>query len=127
MLKVLLENGLSNVLVVVTRYFGGILLGTGGLTRAYSKATQEALKKCTKVKKTSGYELKVVLDYAHIDAFKHYLEKNNILITNIEYLEKIEVTIEAIKPIFEDLTNNKKNKNFKIEKCELKKEKIVEI
>ena len=46
-LKILLEQGLSNVLVVVTRYFGGILLGTGGLVRAYSDATLKALENTT--------------------------------------------------------------------------------
>ena len=45
MLQVLNKNELVNILVVVTRYFGGILLGTGGLVRAYTQATQNALKK----------------------------------------------------------------------------------
>ena len=50
-LKIVLEKGLSNVLVVVTRYFGGILLGTGGLVRAYSEATIKALEKTKVVNK----------------------------------------------------------------------------
>ena len=50
-LKLILEKGLSNILVVVTRYFGGILLGTGGLVRAYSGATELALEKASIVEK----------------------------------------------------------------------------
>ena len=45
------------MLIVVTRYFGGILLGTGGLSRAYSKAAKEALEQTTYIKKTNGYEI----------------------------------------------------------------------
>ena len=51
-LKMILEQGMSNTLVIVTRYFGGILLGTGGLVRAYTGATEEALKTAEIVKKT---------------------------------------------------------------------------
>lgn len=59
MLKIILERGLSNILVIVTRYFGGILLGTGGLVRAYSGALEEALKKAQIIQKTKGYEAKI--------------------------------------------------------------------
>ena len=58
MLKMVLERGLSNILVVVTRYFGGILLGTGGLVRAYSGATEKALEKAEITEKAKGYEAK---------------------------------------------------------------------
>ena len=53
-LKIILEQGLSNVLVVVTRYFGGILLGTGGLVRAYSDATIKALGQTEYIGKIMG-------------------------------------------------------------------------
>ena len=51
MLNILQKNNLCNLVVVVTRYFGGILLGTGGLVRAYSDATQKVIEKSTKVSK----------------------------------------------------------------------------
>ncbi len=51
-LKMLLEKGLSNILVVVTRYFGGILLGTGGLVRAYTGAAEKALEVAEIVEKS---------------------------------------------------------------------------
>ena len=50
-LKLILEKGLSNILVIVTRYFGGILLGTGGLVRAYSGAVEAALEKAQIIQK----------------------------------------------------------------------------
>lgn len=94
MLKILSEQNLSNILVVVTRYFGGILLGTGGLVRAYSGAVQEALKKTEIIKKTIGYEVKVKTEYKDLEKIKYELEKNKIKILKIEYKENIELSIE---------------------------------
>ena len=67
-LKIVLEKGLSNVLVVVTRYFGGILLGTGGLVRAYSEATIKALEKAKIVNKKKGYkdEINIKIKYKRL-------------------------------------------------------------
>ena len=79
-LKLILEKGLSNILVVVTRYFGGVLLGTGGLVRAYSGATEKALEKATIVEKSKGYEAKIVIDYNYLEPLKYYLKKMEIKI-----------------------------------------------
>lgn len=57
MLNILQKNNLCNLVIVVTRYFGGILLGTGGLVRAYSEVTQQAIEKSTKVIKVIGREM----------------------------------------------------------------------
>ena len=54
-----------------------ILLGTGGLVRAYSEATQQAIEKSIKIKKVQGIEIEVGLDYANLDIFKYYCKKNN--------------------------------------------------
>ena len=69
MLNILQKNNLANILIVVTRYFGGILLGTGGLVRAYSDALLEALEKTQKVKIVSGLELEVTLSYNNFENF----------------------------------------------------------
>lgn len=53
MLKILSEQNLSNILVVVTRYFGGVLLGTGGLVRAYSRSSTRGIKKGKNYKKSN--------------------------------------------------------------------------
>ena len=57
MLSILKGNNLCNILVIVTRYFGGILLGTGGLVRAYSQATMEALEHAKFIQKEKGKEI----------------------------------------------------------------------
>ena len=59
MLNILKQSNLCNVLVVVTRYFGGILLGTGGLVRAYSQSTQDVIEKSHIVLKQEGYTLEI--------------------------------------------------------------------
>lgn len=127
MLKLVLEQGLSNILVVVTRYFGGILLGTGGLVRAYSGAVEKAIESSEIVRKTKGYEAKLMVEYSDVEALRYFLEKNNIKIVNIEYLEKVEFTIEIIVDLVEKLKDDYSHNNFKIEKYEILKEKFVEI
>lgn len=126
-LKLILEKGLSNILVVVTRYFGGVLLGTGGLVRAYSGATEKALEKAIIVEKSKGYEAKIVIDYNYLEPLKYYLKKMEIKIIKIDYLEQIEIIIEVLEEKSNLLTNNYNNCNFNISKYDLIKEKYVEI
>ena len=89
MLNILQKNNLCNVLVIVTRYFGGILLGTGGLARAYSDATFEAINFAEKIEECIGLEAEVELDYNNLETFKYYCKKNDIYIKDYEYSEKI--------------------------------------
>ena len=102
----ILEKGLSNVLIIVTRYFGGILLGTGGLVRAYSLAAEKSLENISIIEKTKGYQAKIQIEYSDLEALKYYLKKNNVKILNIEYLEKIEVEVEITEEISEQIINN---------------------
>ncbi len=127
MLKIILEQGLSNILVIVTRYFGGILLGTGGLVRAYSGAVEKAIQKAQIIQKAKGYEAKLQIDYNYLNPLRYYLEKMNIKIKKIEYSEQIEVTIEILEDISKQFTNKYNNNNFKISKFDILKEKFVEI
>ena len=122
----ILEKGLSNILLVVTRYFGRILLGTGGLVRFYSGPTEEAPKKAEIIQKTMGYEAKINVDYSNLEALKYTLEKMNIKVLNIEYLENIEIIVDMQKKFMEQFTNNYNN-NFNISKFDIIKEKFVEI
>lgn len=126
-LKLILEKGLSNILVIVTRYFGGILLGTGGLVRAYSGAVEAALEKAQIIQKAKGYEAKIQIEYNYLEPLKYYLEKKGIRIIKIEYLEQIEVVIEIIEEASKHFNNNYNNNNFKISKYDIIKEKFVEI
>lgn len=95
MLEILEKQSIYNVVVIVTRYFGGILLGTGGLVRAYSDSLKEAIKKSTLVEQESGYEAEIKLPYADFEKFKYYCNKNNINIINSEYLDFIICKIEV--------------------------------
>ena len=101
MLNILQKNNLCNLVVVVTRYFGGILLGTGGLVRAYSDATQKVIEKSIKVSKIEGVEIEIKLDYPNLEVFKYYCKNNEINITRIDYYEDIVLKIE--------MENNRKN------------------
>ena len=95
MLEILEKQSIYNVVVIVTRYFGGILLGTGGLVRAYSDSLKEAIKKSTLVEQESGYEAEIKLPYADFEKFKYYCNKNNINIINSEYADFIICKIEV--------------------------------
>ena len=122
-LKIVLEKGLSNVLVVVTRYFGGILLGTGGLVRAYSEITIKALDKAKIVNKKKGYQVKIVTTYDQIEQINYYVNKNNLKVVNTEYLENIEIMIEMTEEHLRKITNSNSKNPLKIIKYDFRKEK----
>lgn len=126
-LKIVLEKGLSNVLVVVTRYFGGILLGTGGLVRAYSEATIKALEKAKIVNKKKGYKVKIVTAYDQIEQFNYYVNKNKLKVINTEYLENIEFMVEMAEKQLNEITNNNSKNPLKIIKYDILKEKYIDI
>lgn len=119
MLNILQKNNLCNLAVVVTRYFGGILLGTGGLVRAYSDATKMAIAKSVKVQKVKGIEIKVELEYSNLEIFKYYCKNKEINIVKLEYGENIMANLEMeenIKNTFlRDIEAKALNiKNYKI-------------
>ena len=126
-LKIVLEQGLSNILVVVTRYFGGILLGTGGLVRAYSDATIKALEQTTYIEKIIGYKVKFYIEYDKLEQLKYFASKDNFKIVNIEYLENIEVIVEIKKEKLEEFTNTNSEKTLKILKYDILEEKYIGI
>ena len=75
MLNILKKENLCNVLVVVTRYFGGILLGTGGLVRAYSQSTQDVIEKSVVILKQEGYVATLEVEYKDLEN-QNKFEKN---------------------------------------------------
>ena len=97
MLNILQKNELLNVLVVVTRYFGGTLLDTGGLVRAYSDATLKAVQNAEIGRCEIGYVMKIVIEYKDLERFKYYCRKYKILIIEIVYETNIICTIELTK------------------------------
>ena len=89
MLDVILGEDIYDVAVVVTRYFGGVLLGTGGLVRAYSKAVQEGLRNSTVIEKKYGYSLSVTTDYTGIGKLQYIAGERGLPILDSEYTDKV--------------------------------------
>lgn len=125
MLSILQKNNLCNILVIVTRYFGGILLGTGGLVSCYSRATLEALEKATKVEKCIGQEAEIELDYSNLEIFKYYCKNKQINITKIEYLDKIICKIEAENSKIEKIMKDIKLKKIIVNEITVLNKKII--
>lgn len=94
MLDILQKRGLTNVLVIVTRYFGGILLGTGGLVKAYSEAEKLAINNTEIVEKEEGYIIEIIIEYGKQSEFEYICKKNEINIISKEYTDKIKNIIE---------------------------------
>ncbi|MEY8236569.1 YigZ family protein [Lachnospiraceae bacterium 66-29] len=97
MLDVLLREDIHNLVVVVTRYFGGTLLGTGGLVRAYQKSVQEGLKNCVVIEKMQGRMLKIDTDYNSIGKIQYILVQQEITAMDTIYTDKVE--IQVIVPV----------------------------
>ena len=125
MLTLLKANHLCNVIVIVTRYFGGILLGTGGLVRAYSDATSKVLLNAKYLEMEKGKEIKVTLSYPETQNFKYYCRKNNIKIVKEEYSDNVEIFIEISDKIFHKLQNDTDNLYLKMTKIDIINEKHV--
>ena len=126
MLNILSSQNLRNVVVIVTRYFGGILLGTGGLVRAYTGAVQEALKNVEIIEKYLGLEVKLEVNYPNLEKLKYYLKQNEIKILSSEYLENIKVLVEMSEEKLNILLQNKDDLNFNLKKIEKIKKKNIE-
>ena len=116
MLDVLEKNDLTNIIAIVTRYFGGIKLGAGGLTRAYRQSVADALKEADIVEKFSVPLYKTTIDYSFTKKFEHLLKVHKIKCINVEYLERVSYSCyledEAFFSIIQDLTNNTYKKEY---------------
>lgn len=112
MLNILQKSNLVNVLVIVTRYFGGILLGTGGLVRAYSSSLMQAIDASVKLEKCLGHEMEIILEYSEFENFKYYCKNNKINILDSEYSENIVCKIELEEVVKEKLMKDFEIKNI---------------
>ena len=96
MLEVLLGEEIHNVAVAVTRYFGGTLLGTGGLVRAYSAATKQGLASSVIITKILGVKLCISTDYTGLGKIQYILGQRGLQILDSVYTDKVE--LEALIP-----------------------------
>lgn len=111
-LEVLKKKGLKDTTVVVTRYFGGIKLGAGGLIRAYGKTTSEGLTNVGIIERKLKQIISVSIEYPLLGKMENELRSSNYQIKDIHYLEKVEIEvfvdsdqIENYKAWITDLTN----------------------
>lgn len=113
MLDVLSAGKLTNLVVVVTRYFGGTLLGTGGLVRAYQTAVLKGLSKSIIIKKELGNHLQLMTDYSLIGKIQYYISQEALPVLSSEYTDV--VTLDLLIPVsktnsfiakISELTNN---------------------
>ena len=125
MLNLLQKNDLCNVIIIVTRYFGGILLGTGGLVRAYSGASLGAIENAKKAKIEQGTGFQIEVDYPNYQTLQYYCNKNNITIKNCEYNENITCILEMSNSIKDRFLEDVKNKSLNI--LEIKNQKDIMI
>ena len=93
MLEVLLGEGIRNIAVVVTRYFGGTLLGTGGLVRAYTQAVKEGLKTCTIGRMRLGCDLEIGTDYNGVGKLLYILGQRGIEPQDSVYTDAVTLRI----------------------------------
>ena len=113
-LNVIRKNNLHNILIVVTRYFGGILLGTGGLTRVYSSSTEMCIQNSKLICQAKGSCVEVEISYSDNEKFKYYCEKNNIKIVDSQYSESILYKIEINDEEYQELITKNSADNKKI-------------
>jgi len=95
-LEIIKQENLKDIVIVVSRYFGGILLGTGGLVRAYGKAAHEAIIDGKIVEKVFGQKVFVTIEYHLLGKVQNYLNNERIHIEKVSYTEKVEVSCLAV-------------------------------
>ena len=108
MLDVLLGEAIHDVVVVVTRYFGGTLLGTGGLVRAYSSSTKEGLLASKVITKYHGQKLVIETDYTGLGKIQYILGQRGLTILDSIYTDKVELEVllpeDEIQPVMAAIT-----------------------
>ena len=109
MLEVLTGEGIRNAAVVVTRYFGGVLLGTGGLVRAYTQAVKEGLKNCVVGRMRRGYETVVETDYGDVGKLLYLLENAGIEPLSSDYgaraVLRLNIPAEGLESLRRDMAD----------------------
>lgn len=129
MLDVLLGMGLYDVVVVVTRYFGGTLLGTGGLVRAYSAAVKEGLSNCMALHLENGYRLRIATDYNGVGKLQYLARTNKLHELSCEYADAVTLDLlvraDEIETVETEITERTSGR-AQLERMELLKYGICE-
>ena len=114
MLDVLLGEEIHDTAVVVTRYFGGTLLGTGGLVRAYSGSVQAGLSASKIITKLHGYKLRIQTDYTGLGKIQYILGQRGLSVLDSVYTDQVELTAlipaEELKTVRNEITEGTNGK-----------------
>ena len=92
-LEVLRGRELTDVFIVVTRYFGGTLLGTGGLVRAYGAAAAKALAHTEIITRIYGFKLKITTDYTGLGKIQYLLAQRGVKVLDTAYTDRVEIMV----------------------------------
>ena len=90
-LEVIQGSGIRNIVIVVTRYFGGTLLGTGGLVRAYTEAAKAGIENAVIIEKIPATRMKLFTEYTDLGKIQYILAQNQVTVENTEYTDKVEI------------------------------------
>jgi uncharacterized YigZ family protein len=119
MLNVINQENLRNVAVVVTRYFGGVMLGAGGLVRAYTKGAKIGIDSGLIVEKTLFYEVSVKIDYTLLGKMENEFSKNDFIIKDKVYEENVTLIVlckeedtDKLTNLINEVTSGKSDFNF---------------
>jgi len=102
-LAVLQGSGLGDIAVVITRYFGGTKLGTGGLVRAYSDSMREILSALPKAEKVLCHTCRVILPYSLYEPVKHMVEESRAVVLDEKFTDQVLLKIQVAAKVFETL------------------------
>lgn len=105
MLEILKKFETHNTAAVVTRYFGGIKLGTGGLIRAYSGAVRDAIKEGGRVELRNAIPTTVTISYEQTGKFEYELQSTNFILRDTMYTDKVSYRIDVLEDDYEDFIN----------------------
>ena len=105
-LQMLQKEDLTNLAVMVTRYFGGIKLGTGGLVRAYTAAAKAAINEAGICEVHEMFALKIKLDYSYLGKIQNLESEGNFKIMDIDYQDKITLELMTDPSYLEELTSS---------------------
>ena len=123
MLEILKKQEIHNVCVVVTRYFGGIKLGAGGLIRAYSGAVRDVIYDIGRVEPREAIPVTVTLDYDQTGKFEYELASTTFLLREQFYTDKVSYQIDVVKneyDAFIDFLNRITSGNYDLKQEDLK-------
>ncbi|MBU5487166.1 YigZ family protein [Clostridium sp. MSJ-8] len=102
-LEVMKKSGITDCAIVVTRYFGGILLGTGGLTRAYTKGASMAINNAGIIEKVKGVKLSIDINYDLLGKVQYLCTQNNWYMEEVTYEENVRFYILAEESIANEI------------------------